>query len=172
VVGLGSLMVKRAWTQAWRSKGSPAQRGRMVWASGCWKLSTFFPPVVALKAKQACPACLAFPDPSKGVERWRKFHPFWKISLYSSAGRMCAVTTSGQISSHWQMGRPRCSKLGRSRRGQPHYDQSITRPRLAQWQSTGFHHPPTGHTAVHLVLLNSQRSGAPVVVRPPSCTAV
>ena len=33
-------MVKRAWTQACRSKGSPVQRGRMVAASGCWKLST------------------------------------------------------------------------------------------------------------------------------------
>jgi hypothetical protein len=33
-------MVKRACTQAWRSKGSRVKRGRMVWASGCRKLST------------------------------------------------------------------------------------------------------------------------------------
>ena len=30
----GELMVNRACTQAFRSKGSPAQRGRMVRASG------------------------------------------------------------------------------------------------------------------------------------------
>ncbi len=29
----------RAWTQACRSKGSPRQRGRIVVASGWWKLS-------------------------------------------------------------------------------------------------------------------------------------